>query len=544
MSTTELDPAAKLAAELKAIRDAQSANGDKMASMERAIDGMQTLQRSIQQQTEAAARAAVEQRAGTVADHSFYSVKGDPGELGPDARQHVRAVDGVAVQLTGCVRQRVLPRSQGVQRSWAWGLLDDPNPRSKEQLRLQRAVTNRSIVRAAMAPPTGTSASEARNWRPFTPALDAEVVDAAKACGPEVAKIFSDSAGIGAEWVPDTYVPDLERDVVVPSGFTGLFPQRILPPGGTKIPNISGHLRVYKHSAPSSDDPANATLSTITTGNNQIDPVHGVVAVQIDRDADEDSILAVLPELREKMIQAIMFARDDSSINGDSAATHQDAIAAWNVRSRLGTSNLGGSNDHRRRWRGLRARAYDLTSMTTDQNLVQTWAGMRTAIAKLSPDNLMIGHGDPSAQNIVVALSWEYFFAKVLDFDEFQSWDKVGAFASDLTGRLGLGQGPGGILPGQVGFVSGFVPVVVGYPITADLATTGLYTGSGSTTGMLVFDRSRFEYCIRQDMRIESAVDIRSNVTNVVARVRDVLREKDAVSSSIKDVHWSFNLTY
>jgi hypothetical protein len=184
-----------------------------------------------------------------------------------------------------------------------------------------------------------------------------------------------------------------------------------------------------------------------------------------------------------------------------------------------------------------------LTSLgATDQGAAKTWAGLKAALAKLGSANMMLGYADNIA-NIVVLASWEYFFNTMIEFPEFASWDKVGDLASIITGKLGsVGGTPGGLLPMQVGFVSGFIPVCIAPAITADLAATGLYTGSGATTGMLQLDRSRYEYVLRKGLTIEQEVDIRNNTHTVVARGRSLFRALDAPAAGIRDVHYSFNL--
>lgn len=509
----------------KIIHDIKTDLSAKTADLDKKIEVTRTAMHDLQQAQIAAHRAAEEAKLGTRSDLDGLYVQRavDP----KDAAQYLTAKDGPAVQLGGHFVTEI-DRGQ-IVRSWRPGLLDD-QPRCREQLELQRAVTRRNLVRMHL-----------HSSRRFTPRLDAEVREAAKACGPVVAKIFADSTGIGAEWVPDTFLPELERDVLVPSNFASIFPRRNLPPGGVKIPQRSGRLRVYRHAAPSADNPASVSLSTLTTANSQIDPASAYVATQIDREFEEDSIIAILPELSAEMVRAIQFAEDDSIIHGDTAASHQDTIAAWDNRGELGSSGLGTSADHRKRWIGLRPRAYDLTSMTTDQSAAQTFAGLRTALAKLSARSMMGGY--MAGSNIIVAPSWEYFFTKMLDataFAEFSTFEKVGALASVLTGKLGNG----GLLPGQVGFLQGFIPVVIPWPLGADLETSGLYTnGSGAKTGMLQFDRTRFEYCVRQGAMLESATDITNNTQTLVMRFRTLFRALDTAAATVKDVHFSYNLS-
>lgn len=520
----------QLTRDLTELRAAKAANDDKIANMEATISGFQTRMLAIQQHQEAANREQVEQRAGTRADLGIYVRSVDEGRLPAQVAGNYHVTDKGAIQLRGHYTDAVAP-DDSIVKVWSWGIADDPDPRSPEQLEFQRAITERSLVRAHQHP-----------TRRFSPACDRRVVAAARSLGGNVERIFADSSAIGAEWIPDYTIPELEREVEVPTNFTGLFRRRNIGPGGTlKLPYRTGHLRVYKGAIPTTNNPADATLSDWGTGASSIDTVKAAVATQVDRDAQEDSILAIVPELTRDILMAIRYAEDDTWVWGDITATHRHTIATWDGRSMLGgTTGLGTTADHRRRWDGIVERAFNLTSMTTDQGAAQTWAGLQIALAKLGAKNMMASHGmgDAAVSNIIVAPSWEYFFAKMLSFAEFLSWEKVGTLASILTGKLG----PGGMLPGQVGFVQGFIPVCIPFPLSSDLAASGLFTGSGALSGMVQFDRSRFEHCVRRGATLESATDILNDTVTHVTRIRSVGRAQDAVGTTIKDAHYSFNL--
>lgn len=525
-----LDKVAKAIADLKAERDA---HGGEITGLKGQMDAVQTAMKHLQQVQDAQQRAKVESQMGDNRELDFYTAKSFDGVDASDRPKFMTPKTGSgAIRMQGHWETRV--QGGELVRFWRWGLFDDPNPRTKEQAALQRAITRRSLARMHVN----------TNKHRFSPQLDLEVLDAVDRCGPEVQRIFADSAGIGAEWIPTTMVPELERQILIPTNLAAIFRRRVLRPGTTTIPKRSSNLRAYKGAVPTIDNPADAILSSLTTSSVDVDPVPTVVASQVDRDAVADSLVDIVDEILMEIATAFRFADDDCIVNGDSAATHQDTIASWNTRSRLGgTTGLGTTADHRRRWLGLRARAFDLTSMTTDQNGAQDWAGLRAALAKLGADNMIQGH--MTANSVVVLTSWEYFFSKMLAFTEFASWDKVGMLASVLTGQLGSpGATAGGLLPGQVGFVSGMIPVIVAYPLTADLAASGLYTGSGTTTGMVQCDRSRFEYCVRQGTTVESDVEIRNNTVTYVARSRVNFRALDAVASTVKDTHYSYNLTF
>lgn len=524
--------AARLA-EIKRVKEDQDAQGQAFGQMEAAVEDMQKTIRAQQQTIAALGREQRESSLGTESEARCYLVKDYSGVSASDRDAYLKTDNGM-VRLKGHFVEH--PHGGEILRWWEWGLLDDPQPKTAAQLYAQKMLTLRNFCRGHVK-------------KQFGPRLDVMLHRALSALDGSVAKIFADSAGIGAEWIPDRMIPELEREVMVPTNLTGLYKRRTISPGGTlKLPFQSGRLRVYKGAVPTIDNPADALLSSLTTTERSIDTVPMVIASQVERDAVADSLIDSADILMTMMIEAFRYADDDCIINGDTTATHQDTIATWDGRGELGgTTGLGTTADHRRCWDGLRRRAFALEALhsagTTDQNGAQTWDGLRAAVALLGVKNLMRGH---VVQNdIVVMPSWEYFFSKMVDFDEFDAWDNVGAFASVLTGKLGdVGGTPGGMLPGQVGYLLGMLPVVVPFPLTGDLASTGKYTGSGSTTGMIQHDRSRFEYVVRQGMSLESDVEIRNNTVVYVARKRTTFRAKDPAAATIKDTHFSINLTY
>ena len=526
---------AEMTRTLEAIKSAASENGGKIANLEAAMGDFQVSMRNLQAAQEAYHSARVDSRMGTASELACY-LASDSDVVDVNARAYhgtgkaYHANDKGAVQLLST--ERSIVHNGKEHRYFSWGLLDDPAPRTPWQRDLQRAVQRRSLVRGFMDPE-----------RRFTPRCDSEVVGLLRSGPEQVSRIFADSAGIGAEWIPDRTLPELERDLVAPVNFTGVFPMRDVGPGGTvKLPYKSGYLRVYQHAVPTADNPADDVLSSWTTAERTIDPIPSACSVQFDRDAVEDSIIAVVPEAVADMVQAFRYANDDTWTNGDTAATHQDTIAAWDPRGRLGgTSGLGGSNDHRRRWLGLRAYCADI-SQTTDLSGTQTWAGLLSVLTSLGMEHLM---GSDGVSRVVVAVSPEYFFKTMLAWDEFETFDKVGVFASLITGMLGNpGATPGGLLPNQIGFLAGKFPVVLNYTLAPDMNASGVYDDSTKTkTGLLVFDRLRFQTWRRQGMTVESETRIRNNTVTYVARERIVGRHVSAIADNPTDAHYAYNLT-
>lgn len=239
------------------------------------------------------------------------------------------------------------------------------------------------------------------------------------------------------------------------------------------------------------------------------------VRVLIDDSAAEDSVFPLLPQIQKRVGRALMDGYEDGMINGDTTATHQDAIAGWNIRGRWGASGLGGSADHRRGFIGLRALAYD-RSLTVDQSAGQT-------VAKVM-EQILGGLGERGTMDAVILVSPEVFFQKMLTDTNVLTVDKLGQLATVLTGQLAQIAG---------------IPVVMTRWLSADLAASGLFTGTGAKSGVLGVSRSEFMHFNKRSTMVEIQKDITIGGYNVVATRRSKFATLSGATSQV--VKYGFN---
>jgi hypothetical protein len=154
------------------------------------------------------------------------------------------------------------------------------------------------------------------------------------------------------------------------------------------------------------------------------------IRLQWDMESAEDSIIDAAPEMRRAMIEALMNGEADAVINGDTTATHQDTIASWDGDGLWATGALGGADDHRRIWIGLRKRALAIgADAKTDMSAVFTADGFLDLKGKLASAHSRVGGGmvylvSPRAHDLM------------LKFDELLTLDKVGPRATILSGQV------------------------------------------------------------------------------------------------------------
>lgn len=385
-----------------------------------------------------------------------------------------------------------------------YGLLDDPRPKSEWQHEAQVRAEEIAWVKAIKG------AAPAHMYRSLGKHL---------AKGPGyVGKVFADNAGEGGEFIVNIPMAELERASEIPRQVESLFADMPVSAANGTLPFQSTGIQPFIHNVPSSGDlnPATLPKSVPVTSDSTFAIKTMTLNLPADRDAMEDSIIDFIPYARQLIAEGDRDGTEDAILNGDSAATHGDtAFATWNPRSRWST--LGASNDHRRGWVGLRQRAFDVSS-TSDYNSTQTVSAYMGARVLLNVAEAM---GD-----VVYITSPEQYLAKILLDTNVLTVDKYGPSAS--------------VLLGEVGKIGG-KPLVLSDFMTADLAATGLYTGSGSLTSMVIVNRARFKMLRLRSMRFELATREELHTSFLVASSRKSFHTFD--SATRKNCALLFNLS-
>lgn len=502
------DAAAKLAKTISDLEKTSKEQGGQIANFEQGLADLKAGLKAVQQAQDAANRAPVQEtpseveRLYCVPSANREKIKGGVADLrmqGQKVKPNVRwaGSSGGLVRILG-----------GVERGrWTPGLLDD-TPRSDWQREAQQRAEEIAWVKAFKG-----EASEDL-WRGFAEHM--------KAGPPTVAKVFADNASEGGEFIVSIPMSMLERTAELARMIEGLLPTIDVPSSTVTMPFLTTGVQPFIHGVPTSGDnnPGVLPKTVPSTSDRTINVKTLTVNVPVDRDAAEDSIIAAIPLMQLLCGEALRDGTEDCLINGDTAATHGDtAFATWNPRSRWQT--LGSSVDHRRAWIGWRQRAFDVDATVNtaafDQNATQTIAGYVAALASLTSPH---GLGD-----IVYITSPEHYLKKIITDSNVFTVDKYGDKASIITGEVAR---------------IGNHPLVLSEFVTADLATTGLYTGTGSTTGLLIVNLARFLMARRRSMRIEVETSVRENTVYVVASERKTLHTLDG--NAVANCRWLYNL--
>ena len=453
----------------------------KIGNIEKAVSDLQSATRLIQEST----------------FRTETAVQGKESELKSFVRD-----DGTIRWKT---EKKMVQTSQGRQPVEIKGLLDTEVDHGNWHGELKSLYEQRSFARMLMRDR-------------FTPktdlAIERHLGKAPQGIKSIVEKAMYDGAGLGAELVPDQFMAELYQTYQTPRVLRSLFSEIPMQNNTLLVPRLDRGGRPYLKGTVTSDNPAKYTASSIATSQKTVTLSGLACRFVIDDALVEDSAIALIPALQRQIAQDLADALEDCLINGDSAGTHQDAIASWNIRSRWGASGLGGSSDHRRAFTGLRAAAFDKSSTLNINTLTLA------LILELASEM-----GELAASDRVLIASPEAVYKHILDLDEVQTIDKFGPQATVLTG--------------QIGSIAG-MPIVMSRFMSADLATTGLYTGSGSTTGMICVSRDAWNIFSKRGIVVEQDKEITAGAINLVATERISFDSMDA--DSTKNVAFGFNL--
>lgn len=384
-----------------------------------------------------------------------------------------------------------------------WGLLDDPDVRTPWQERAQVTYDEWAIARGQVG-------------------LDSHVIDTidqvyrARLNRQLAGRMFSDSAGIGAEFIPQPTLTTVEREARVARRVAARFRRQSVSSSSQLLPYVSSTLQPYKYSSIGNDEsPAKYTPSSMSTEERTIAPVGWAVRAQMDEDAVADSIIDAAGELRRQMIEAIVDGEEDAIINGDTGSHFHTGLSGMTFGGRW--TNRGGSGDHGTSWVGLIARADDV-SATVDNGAADSAAGFRTMLKQMDEEHCM-------AEGTFAILNTKKML-DVMGYAEVETYDGSGAMNAITMGA------PAGLYT---------VPLVPSKFMSYELNASGVYDDNTKTkTAMLAVDASRFVIYERSGARIEGARDIERGTQVFVGKVREIFKSVDG--ATVKNVAYAYNL--
>ena len=319
-----------------------------------------------------------------------------------------------------------------------------------------------------------------------------------------VLKSVSTAANSMGPWVPTEFSSSLHEQVRYALRVAALHTRIDMPQDPFKLP-IEGADAVCYIVNELGDADAHLTSSNLLTASfsGANDPAPTVMTltttklgsrVTFSAEAEEESIIAVMPYMRNKIVYAMVDAEENATVNGDTTSTHQD-------------SDVTSSADARKAWKGYRKHAPSGAKVDN--------AGTNIKLAKLRDVRKAMGvYGyDPTNLAYVVGPAGAI---KMLQVEDPMS-------ATNPSPVLTLDKlGPGAtIFSGQIASIDGS-PIIVSKHIREDLDENGVKLASGTTgrTIVLCVNRPAFVYGDRRAMKVESERLIVSDQVQMVTMRR------------------------
>jgi hypothetical protein len=262
--------------------------------------------------------------------------------------------------------------------------------------------------------------------------------------------------------------------------------------------------RLTSHKAAEQTADTGQTLIPVADGNNitgktTLTAVGHGTRVLVSKDVEEDSIIPLLPFLRSRIIQTLAEGREDCSLNGDTAATHEDS-----------DTHSAAATDRRKMWLGLRAHAHD-QSYTADLGEL-TLSNLRLLVR--AP--MGVYGVNPSDLAIVTGIKG---YINLLNLPEVTTVDKYGAQATVLSGELAKVDG---------------IPVIVSEWVREDLNASGVYEASATRTVLHIVNRNGFAVGVRRDATVQLLTELyaASDQDALVTRERVIFKDIYPIASS------------
>lgn len=346
--------------------------------------------------------------------------------------------------------------------------------------------------------------------------IDGKVLGRAEKAGAKALSLFSTQgykalttggAGTGAELIPTDLSADLQMRLYLESQLAAIMvSQEInMPTDPFKLPLKTTRTPFYVGSEAPGSDP---TSGQPGTGTITLDAKKLIGVADYSYEADEDSIVPILPMLQDDLALGAAQSLEGALINGDDTATHQDSdIAAV-------------TNHHAKLFRGLRkyALAGSLSNdLSTGGISAANIKAMGKAMGKwgVRPSDLVIICG-PRGYSDLVGLP------------ETLTAEKVGnpAAARILTG----------VAPSIYG-----IPIVVSEECRETLNASGVYDGTTVTNGsILLVHRPSFYVGVRRGFTVETDEDKKKQTRSVIASFRRDFKPRETPAASMPIVRVGF----
>lgn len=273
---------------------------------------------------------------------------------------------------------------------------------------------------------------------------------------PMLQAMDTSTAAEGLEFIPtqlsSTLIERVNLELMVVQLFGGIVP---MPTNPWKVPGRAVTRQRMGKAAENTADTGQTGFSKRTPGSRSVTLTAFKFAGEalVSKDAEEDSIIAMLPFMQDELVDWLYADQEDAAINGDTAGTQDSDFVA---------------DDPRRNWVGLRKSA--LAAAKTDiANAAPTIAN------SIRVNRKKMGKYGVRPANLTHLCSMSAYIQLLADPNVI-TMEKYGPNATIVTGELGRADG---------------TPIVVSEYVRQDLNATGVYdaTTTNRTEIITVYNR-------------------------------------------------------
>lgn len=320
--------------------------------------------------------------------------------------------------------------------------------------------------------------------------------------------ITTSGSGSGAELIPTDLSSELQMRMYLDSQLAAaLISTEIdMPSDPFKLPLKTTRTEFFTGSEAPGSDP---TASNPAFANITLETAKLIGIAEYSYEADEDSIIAILPMLQEDMAAGAAYSFESAVLNGDTTGTHMDS------------DFHAVTNHHAKAFKGIRKLAFAGSStldIATGGVSAANIAAMRKQMKRwgVRSRDLMLVVG-PNAYNDIVSL------------DETLTFDKVGSAEAAR------------ILTGSAASIYG-IPIVVSDAARENLNASGVYDGTTTTKGAIyLVHKPSWVVGVRRGFTVEVDVDKRRQINAVIASFRRDFKPKETVSANMPLVVAGYN---
>ena len=327
------------------------------------------------------------------------------------------------------------------------------------------------------------------------------------------AAMDSTTAGSGDELVATLEARELWMDVNLHTMVAPLVPTFPMPSNPFDIPRQLGEVNFY----PGTENTA-AASTALGTGKATLTAHELVGQVPYSFTLEEDSVVALLPEIRAGLVRNVAEVLDDIILNADTTGTNN--INADGARI---TSGDAGKAHWLLGYDGI------IHLPLVDNTAQRNNHGAAASDDMFNEIRTKLGRYGARPSQLVWVMDVNTFI-RTQSVSQFRTMDKLGPNATLLTGMLGAVEG---------------IPVIVSEQMKlADTDGKVTAAGNGTDTGrLLLFNRTQWAQGFRRELTIDVDRDTQKRQTVVTVSFRHALTERSGDRASATHTALQYGIT-